>query len=65
MNLSIARQRPELHEIFKTAPPLARMGKVEDLTGGLIYLLSDAASYVTGVDLAIDGGMSISVSSGM
>jgi 3alpha(or 20beta)-hydroxysteroid dehydrogenase len=37
---------------------MKRIGRPEDLTGGLVYLLSDAASYVTGIDLAIDGGMS-------
>lgn len=37
---------------------MKRMGETADLVGGFIYLLSDAASYVTGIDLAIDGGMS-------
>ncbi|KAK9427037.1 putative short-chain dehydrogenase [Lipomyces doorenjongii] len=64
MNLSLARQRPELHEIFQNAPPLKRMGTVDDLIGGLLYLLSDSASYLTGVDLPIDGGMCVSVSNG-
>jgi NAD(P)-dependent dehydrogenase (short-subunit alcohol dehydrogenase family) len=64
MNLSIARERPELHEIFRSAPPLGRMGLVDDLTGGLLYLLSGQSSYVTGVDLPIDGGMCVSVSTG-
>lgn len=64
MNLSIARERPELYEIFRTAPPMGRMGTVDDLKGGVLYLLSDSASYVTGVDLSIDGGMSVSASGG-
>lgn len=64
MNLSLARQRPELHDIFRSAPPLKRMGTVDDITGGILYLLSESASYLTGVDLPIDGGMSVSVSSG-
>ena len=35
---------------------LGRLGQVEDLTGGLIYLASDASSLVTGTSLVIDGG---------
>jgi NAD(P)-dependent dehydrogenase (short-subunit alcohol dehydrogenase family) len=56
--LSLAKVRPEVAHYFQEAPPMKRIGQPEDLTGGLVYLLSDAASYVTGIDLAIDGGMS-------
>ncbi len=37
--------------------PLARMGKQEDIVGGVIYLASDASDYVTGANIAIDGGL--------
>jgi len=37
--------------------PLARMGKQEDIVGGVIYLASDASGYVTGANIAIDGGL--------
>ncbi len=37
--------------------PLARMGRQEDIVGDVIYLASDAADYVTGASLVIDGGM--------
>ncbi len=36
--------------------PMARFGRPEDLTGALLWLLSPAASFVTGVVLPIDGG---------
>ena len=36
--------------------PMRRFGKVEELVGAAIYLASDAASYVTGHVLAVDGG---------
>ena len=33
-----------------------RWGNVDDILGGVIYLLSDSSSYVTGTELTIDGG---------
>jgi 3-oxoacyl-[acyl-carrier protein] reductase len=35
------------------------MGKPEDIAGGVIYLASDAAAYVTGEMIVIDGGLII------
>jgi gluconate 5-dehydrogenase len=37
--------------------PLARVGETSDLVGPAIFLVSDAASFVTGQVLAIDGGL--------
>jgi NAD(P)-dependent dehydrogenase (short-subunit alcohol dehydrogenase family) len=39
--------------------PLGRVGEVEELVGPALFLASDAASYVTGQALMVDGGMSV------
>ena len=38
------------------AEPVGRMGKPEEIAEGVVWLLSDAASFVTGHPMAIDGG---------
>jgi len=39
--------------------PFKRFGKPEELVGALIYLLSDASRFVTGMQLGVDGGFTI------
>lgn len=39
-----------------TGVPLGRMGRGEDIAQAALYLCSDAASFVTGADLVVDGG---------
>ena len=39
--------------------PLKRYGEPEDIAYGIIYLLSDSSSWVTGHSLVIDGGYTI------
>ena len=34
-----------------------RVGRVEDIAAGVVYLASDAASFVTGKIVEIDGGL--------
>ena len=38
--------------------PLGRIGTIEDVIKGVLFLASDESSYVTGSELVIDGGMS-------
>jgi NAD(P)-dependent dehydrogenase (short-subunit alcohol dehydrogenase family) len=41
---------------FLMRTPMKRFGRTEELAGACVYLASDAASYVTGEVLVVDGG---------
>lgn len=49
----------EQHKLDMERYPLKRYGEPEDIAYGIIYLLSDASSWVTGHGLVIDGGVTI------
>jgi gluconate 5-dehydrogenase len=46
----------ELIERLKTKSPMGRMGLPYELKGAIVFLASDASSYVTGQNLIVDGG---------
>jgi len=47
---------PSLREITEAGHPIGRVGQPDELAEAAAWLLSDAASYVTGATIAVDGG---------
>ena len=52
-------QDPQFISKYAAKTPLGRMASAEELAGPLLFLASDAASYVTGINLLVDGGFSL------
>lgn len=52
-------QPPSFVEDYSSQVPLARMAKPGEIVGPLIYLSSDAANYITGQNLIVDGGLCV------
>lgn len=50
-------QRPELEGRVASRVPLGRMGSVDEVANAVLWLCSDAAAYVTGHALLVDGGI--------
>jgi NAD(P)-dependent dehydrogenase (short-subunit alcohol dehydrogenase family) len=48
---------PESIEFIKKVTPLGRLGDPEELAATLVWLVSDAASYITGITVPVDGGL--------
>ena len=58
-NVRWAAQNPAIIETFKQQIPAGNFGKPEDLGPLAVYLASDAARYVTGAAIVIDGGYTL------
>lgn len=55
LNANLLDSTPRGQELLMRTP-MGRFGKTEELVGAAIYLASDAASFVTGQTLVVDGG---------
>lgn len=50
-------EKDEKREHYEKTIPLGRIGEIEDCGGAVAFLVSDAASYVTGHTIVVDGGI--------
>lgn len=54
-------QDPEFTAFVSRRTPAGRWGEVHEMGGAAVFLISDAASYVNGHVLVVDGGMSVAL----
>lgn len=47
---------PQFHDQLRAKVPMGRVGEAGELKGAVLFLASDASSFVTGIDLRVDGG---------
>jgi NAD(P)-dependent dehydrogenase (short-subunit alcohol dehydrogenase family) len=50
-------QNEEFQKRYGARIPLGRMAHAHEIVGAVLYLASDAASYVTGHNMVVDGGL--------
>ncbi|KAJ6618851.1 NAD(P)-binding protein [Mycena sp. CBHHK59/15] len=53
---TVLANNQELKKTWESMTPMGKMGEPEDLSGAIVFLASDASSFMTGSELRIDGG---------
>lgn len=56
---SVFQDLPDVFEPIRKHIPLARMGTADEVAEVILFLCSDASSYITGQTIVIDGGLSL------
>ena len=57
--LTVNQSSPEQEAQFAKSCPLGRFGSPQDIAGGVLFLSSPLAAYVTGQQIPIDGGITL------
>jgi NAD(P)-dependent dehydrogenase (short-subunit alcohol dehydrogenase family) len=52
----VLAKKPELEQKYKKLIPMGRFGREEEVAEAVVWLLSDASSFITGQALVLDGG---------
>jgi 7-alpha-hydroxysteroid dehydrogenase len=55
--LDIVMQTDELRQALESGTPLKRIGRPEEIASAVVYLASEAGSYITGKIVEVDGGI--------
>lgn len=55
-NLDVQRRHPEFVQRLAGKVPLGRIGRQDEVAGTVVFLASDASSYLNGATLTVDGG---------
>ena len=58
-NARIQRDQPAFVQRLAEKSPLGRVGQAREIAGAVSFLLGDASSYVTGQNIAVDGGWTV------
>jgi NAD(P)-dependent dehydrogenase (short-subunit alcohol dehydrogenase family) len=58
INAALADPDSEMSQVVRGLVPLGRAGAMEDIARCAVFLASDDASYITGTDVVVDGGLS-------
>ena len=54
---SDGKKNPKAKKNLEKFIPLNKVGKPQDISNACMFLLSDEASYITGTELIVDGGI--------
>ncbi len=53
----VQKMPPELLDGMKAKTPIGKLGRPEDIANAYVFLASDAAAFITGTTLSVDGGL--------